>query len=56
MLLLLIWLPLVAYVMFKRQLGDWRDYVLLPAIPAALLLYALAVWRLAGILGGGRSA
>ena len=38
------WLPLVAYVMFGRQLGDLQDYVLLPAIPAALLLYALAVW------------
>jgi len=43
-LLLLMWLPLVAYVMFKRQLGDAADYVLLPAIPAALLLYAVAVW------------
>ena len=43
-LLLLTWLPLVAYVMFRRQLGDLGNYILLPAIPAALLLYALAVW------------
>jgi peptide/nickel transport system permease protein len=43
-LLLLVWVPLVAFVMFGRQLGDLRDYVLLPAIPATLLLYAVAVW------------
>src|SRR5215207_9883031 len=43
-LLLLMWLPLVAYVMFRRQLGDLQDYILLPAIPATLLLYAVAVW------------
>ena len=43
-LLLLIWLPLVAYVMFGRDLGDWREIVLLPAVPAALVLYAVAVW------------
>ncbi len=42
-LLLLIWLPLVAYVMFGRQLDDLRSYVLLPAIPAAAILYAMAV-------------
>ena len=44
-LLLLMWLPLVAYVMFGRLLGDARTYVLLPAIPAALILYAHGVWR-----------
>jgi peptide/nickel transport system permease protein len=46
-LLLLIWLPLVAYVMFGRQLDDLRPYVLLPAIPAAVVLYAMALraWR-----------
>jgi len=38
------WLPLVAYVMFGRQLGDLEDYILLPAVPAALILYAVAVW------------
>ena len=43
-LLLLMWLPLVAYVMFRRPARRPADYVLLPAIPAALLLYALAVW------------
>ena len=42
-LLLLIWLPLVAYVMFGRQLDDLRPYVLLPAIPAVAILYAMAV-------------
>jgi peptide/nickel transport system permease protein len=44
-LLLLIWLPLVAHVMFGRQLGELRDIVLIPAVPAALLLYATAMWR-----------
>jgi peptide/nickel transport system permease protein len=42
-LLLLIWLPLVAYVMFGRQIGDLRPYVLLPAIPAVVILYAMAM-------------
>jgi len=41
-LLLLVWMPLVLYVMFKRQIGDLHDYVLLPAIPAVVLLYVLA--------------
>jgi peptide/nickel transport system permease protein len=44
-LVLLIWLPLVAYVMFGRQIGELRNLVLVPAIPAALLLYATAMWR-----------
>lgn len=46
-LLLLIWLPLVLYVMFKRGLGDVHGYVLLPAIPAVILMYVLAfrAWR-----------
>ena len=43
-LLLLMWVPLVAYVMFKDHLGDLQNLILLPAIPAALLLYAVAVW------------
>jgi peptide/nickel transport system permease protein len=43
-LLLLMWVPLVAYVMFQRRLGDLDYYVLLPAVPAALLLYMTAVW------------
>jgi peptide/nickel transport system permease protein len=42
-LLLLVWLPLVAYVMFGREFGALRPYVLLPAIPAVLLLYITAV-------------
>jgi peptide/nickel transport system permease protein len=43
-LILLVWVPLVLYVMFGRQLSDIRYYVLMPAVPAALLLYALAIW------------
>ncbi len=45
-LIALVWLPLVAYVMF----GASRT-VLLPAIPAALLLYGLALisWRESGV-------
>jgi len=38
------WLPLVGYVMFGRQLGDLEHYILIPAIPATLLLYAVAAW------------
>ena len=47
-LILLMWLPLTAFVMFGSYLGDpLRSYLLVPAIPATLLLYALAVisWR-----------
>ncbi len=46
-LLALFWLPLVAYVIAGRQLGAVQDYLLLPAMPAVLLLYGLAVyaWR-----------
>jgi peptide/nickel transport system permease protein len=44
-LLLLIWLPLVAFVMFGRGIGDLKSVVLVPAIPAVLLLYAVAVWN-----------
>lgn len=46
-LLLLIWVPLVLFVMFGRQLGDLRNYVLFPAVPASLILYAMAIraWR-----------
>jgi len=47
MLLALIWLPLVAYVMFRSTLGALAPYILLPAIPAVLVLYVMAVrsWR-----------
>jgi peptide/nickel transport system permease protein len=46
-LLALIWLPLVAYVMFHAALGAIAPYILLPAIPAVLVLYIVAVrnWR-----------
>jgi peptide/nickel transport system permease protein len=45
--LALIWLPLVAYVMFRSALGALAPYILLPAIPAVLVLYVMAVrsWR-----------
>ncbi|MGH6918034.1 MAG: ABC transporter permease [Geminicoccaceae bacterium] len=46
-LVLLMWLPLTAYVMFGGALGSARTMVLLPAIPATVLLYILAMsaWR-----------
>jgi peptide/nickel transport system permease protein len=46
-LVLIMWLPLLVYVMFKPQLGPNADYILLPAIPALLLLYVMGVraWR-----------
>lgn len=46
-LILVMWLPLVAFVMFRPQLGAIADWILLPAIPALLLLYVLGVraWR-----------
>jgi peptide/nickel transport system permease protein len=47
LLLALIWLPLVAFVMFRSALGAGAPYLLLPAIPAVIVLYAGAVrsWR-----------
>lgn len=42
-LLLLMWIPLVVYVMFGSALGGLRNYVLLPAVPATLLLYVMGV-------------
>jgi peptide/nickel transport system permease protein len=46
-LLVLMWIPLTLHVMFGAYLGAARNIVLLPAIPATLLLYAVAVtaWR-----------
>jgi peptide/nickel transport system permease protein len=46
-LVLIIWLPLAAYVMLRPALAALDPYVLLPAIPAVIALYALAVrrWR-----------
>jgi peptide/nickel transport system permease protein len=42
-----IWLPLTVYVMFRPALGALGSYLLLPAIPAVIMLYLLAVrsWR-----------
>lgn len=44
-LLLIMWLPLMASVMLGSQLGAARDMILLPAIPATLLLYVVAVTK-----------
>jgi peptide/nickel transport system permease protein len=46
-LLALIWLPLTAYVMFRPALGAIAPYILLPAVPAVIALYVMAVrrWR-----------
>ncbi len=47
LLLALIWLPLAGYVMFRPALGALAPYLLLPSIPAVILLYGIAVrsWR-----------
>jgi peptide/nickel transport system permease protein len=44
---MLFWLPLVSYVMFRPALGAAAQYVLVPAIPAVIALYAMAMrrWR-----------
>jgi peptide/nickel transport system permease protein len=46
-LILLMWVPLTLHVMFGHLLGGARNLVLLPAIPATVLLYCVAVtsWR-----------
>jgi peptide/nickel transport system permease protein len=47
-LLLLMWLPLMASVMFGGHLGDaFKTWILLPSIPATIVLYMVAVasWR-----------
>jgi len=47
-LVLLMWIPLTLYVMLAGAISETvRPYLLLPAIPAALLLYGIAVtsWR-----------
>ena len=46
-LLALIWLPLCGYVMFRPALGGLANYLLLPAVPAVIMLYmwALRSWR-----------
>lgn len=44
---MLIWLPLVSYVMFRPALGAAAQFVLLPAIPAVIALYGMVMrgWR-----------
>src|SRR3984957_10378743 len=44
---MLIWLPVVSYVMFRPAPGASAQYVLLPAIPAVIALYGMAIrrWR-----------
>ncbi len=47
-LMLVMWLPLMTYVMFGNYLGQQlKDLILLPAIPATFLLWLVAVisWR-----------
>ena len=46
-LVLLMWVPLTAYVMFGNQLGATKNQVLWIAIPATVLLYVIAMraWR-----------
>ncbi len=44
-LLLLMWVPLVVYVMFGHYFAESEHLVLIPAIPATLILYAVAVWN-----------
>ena len=47
LLIALMWLPLMLHVMFGHALGGARNLVLLPAIPATVLLYLIAIttWR-----------
>jgi peptide/nickel transport system permease protein len=46
-LVLLMWVPLTLHVMFGHALGTARNLVLLPAIPATIVLYVIAIttWR-----------
>jgi peptide/nickel transport system permease protein len=50
LLLGLIWLPLAIFVLYRSTLGARAPFVLLPAIPAVIMLYALALqsWRASG--------
>ena len=43
-LLLLMWFPLTLYVIGADLLGPTRDYILIPAIPAVILLYVAGVY------------
>ena len=42
-LILLVWVPLIAYVMFRSELGQSASAVLLPAVPAVIALYAIGL-------------
>ena len=42
-LFVLMWIPLMAYVMFGKFIGDAKDLILLPAIPATIILYVLGL-------------
>ena len=44
-LIALTWLPLAGYVMFRPALGAFAPYLLLPAVPAVILLYIMALRR-----------
>jgi len=48
LLVLLVWVPLIAYVMFRSALGGAASDVLLPAVPAVVGLYALGLARCRG--------
>lgn len=47
LLVAVIWAALVAFVMFRAEIGSLDRYVLMPAIPAIAILYCMAVraWR-----------
>ncbi len=42
-LVLSMWVPLTTYVMFESAFGDYADWLLVPAVPATLALYLLAL-------------
>ena len=46
-LVLIMWLPLTTYVMFGQYFGTLKHLILFPAVPATLLLYAIALhaWK-----------
>ena len=46
-LILVMWLPLTTYVMFGQYFGTTKHLILFPAVPATLLLYAIALhaWK-----------
>ena len=42
-LILLMWVPLIIYVMFGHMIEDTKNIILMPAVPVTILLYVLAV-------------